>query len=109
MLIGVLALSLANVATAAKKTEGSRSLQGVLQALPRGRLRQRRVHPHDPDPGPVGTLLRREVRREPTRASWIPNHDNKPVTEVITEEDLELIKKFAIDHAADSEQPMTCG
>ena len=38
-----------------------------------------------------------------------PAHDNKPVTEVITEDDLELIKKFAIDHAADSEQPMTCG
>ena len=38
-----------------------------------------------------------------------PNHDNKPVTEVISEDDLEMIKKFAVDHAADSEQPMTCG
>ena len=38
-----------------------------------------------------------------------PNHDNKPVTEAISEEDLEKIRKFAIDGAADSENPMTCG
>jgi hypothetical protein len=38
-----------------------------------------------------------------------PNHDNKPVTEIISEDYLELIKKCAVDHAADSEQPMTCG
>jgi len=38
-----------------------------------------------------------------------PNHDNQPVTDVISEEDLEKIRDWAIDHAADSEQPMTCG
>ncbi|MEJ2190153.1 MAG: hypothetical protein P8Y93_12225 [Acidobacteriota bacterium] len=38
-----------------------------------------------------------------------PNHDNKPVTEVISDDDLAKIKEFLIDHAADSEQPMTCG
>jgi len=38
-----------------------------------------------------------------------PNHDNKPVTEVISDKDLEAIKKFAIKGAADSEHPMTCG
>ena len=38
-----------------------------------------------------------------------PKHDNTPVTEVISDEDLELIKEFAIEHAADSEHPMTCG
>jgi hypothetical protein len=32
----------------------------------------------------------------------------KPVTEVISPETLEKIRTFAIDHAADSEQPMTC-
>ena len=36
-------------------------------------------------------------------------YEGKKVTDVITEEDLEKIKKFSIDHAADSEQPMTCG
>ncbi len=36
-------------------------------------------------------------------------HGGKKVTEVITPEMLEKIKKFAIDHAADSEHPMTCG
>ncbi len=38
-----------------------------------------------------------------------PNNDNQPVTEVISESDLEAIKKFAIKGAADSEHPMTCG
>lgn len=38
-----------------------------------------------------------------------PNHDNKPVTEVLTEDEFEALAKWTIDHAADSEQPMTCG
>ena len=38
-----------------------------------------------------------------------PNHGDKPVTEVITAEDLEKLKDWTIDHAADSEHPMTCG
>jgi cytochrome c553 len=38
-----------------------------------------------------------------------PNHDNQPVTEALTEEELEALTKWTIDHAADSEQPMTCG
>ncbi|MGE5237025.1 MAG: hypothetical protein ACM3O7_11815 [Acidobacteriota bacterium] len=37
------------------------------------------------------------------------NHGGKKVLDVITPEMLEKIKKFAIDHAADSEHPMTCG
>lgn len=37
------------------------------------------------------------------------NHGGKKVLEVITPEMLQKIKKFAIDHAADSEHPMTCG
>ena len=32
-----------------------------------------------------------------------------PVTEAISAEDLEKIREFAIDHAADTDQPMTCG
>ena len=36
-------------------------------------------------------------------------HGGKPVTETISPEDLELIKEFAIEGAADSEHPMTCG
>ena len=38
-----------------------------------------------------------------------PNHDNLAVTEAISPEDLEKIKKFAIEGAADGEHPMTCG
>ncbi len=36
-------------------------------------------------------------------------HEGRKVVDVITPEMLEKIKKFAIDHAADSEHPMTCG
>ena len=32
-----------------------------------------------------------------------------PVTEAISAEDLEKIRNFSIDHAADTDQPMTCG
>ncbi len=32
-----------------------------------------------------------------------------PVTEAISPEDLEKIRSFSIDHAADTDQPMTCG
>ncbi|MCL4819256.1 MAG: cytochrome c [Vicinamibacteria bacterium] len=35
--------------------------------------------------------------------------DGTKVLDAITPEMLEKIKKFSIDHAADSEQPMTCG
>lgn len=36
-------------------------------------------------------------------------HDGRKVVDLITPEMLEKIKAFAIDHAADSEHPMTCG
>jgi hypothetical protein len=32
-----------------------------------------------------------------------------PLSEIISEDDLEAIRKFAIKGAADSEHPMTCG
>jgi cytochrome c5 len=38
-----------------------------------------------------------------------PGHDNQPVTKAITAEDLEALKSWTIEHAADSEHPMTCG
>ena len=36
-------------------------------------------------------------------------YGDKPVTEWITPKMLEKIRKFAVDGAADSEHPMTCG
>jgi hypothetical protein len=38
-----------------------------------------------------------------------PNHGNKAVKQLITPDRLKKIEKFAVDHAADSEHPMTCG
>lgn len=38
-----------------------------------------------------------------------PAQPGKKVLEVLTPEQLKAIQKFLIDHAADSEQPQTCG
>jgi cytochrome c5 len=108
VLIGVLVVGLANVATAAKKPKGSDLYKEYCKPC----------HEADSANGEYTpmTLIQDQWDRffndkyEGSHSEVLdPNHDNMPVTEVITEDDLELIKKFAIDHAADSEQPMTCG
>ncbi len=38
-----------------------------------------------------------------------PSHEGRPLGEVIPAADLEALKKWVVDHAADSEHPMTCG
>lgn len=38
-----------------------------------------------------------------------PAHESKPVPEAVGPERLRSIRKFCVDHAADSEHPMTCG
>ena len=107
-LIGVLALSFANFATAAKKPKGLDLYKEYCKPC----------HEADSDNGEYTpmSLIQDQWDRffeedfVETHSGVIDgNHDNKPVTEAISEEDLEMIKKFAVDHAADSEQPMTCG
>lgn len=38
-----------------------------------------------------------------------PGAADKKLTDILDAETLEAIRKFCVDHAADSEQPMTCG
>jgi len=38
-----------------------------------------------------------------------PNHGDKPVLELLTPEEYKTLRDWTIDHAADSEHPMTCG
>lgn len=38
-----------------------------------------------------------------------PNHDGTPVLDLLTPEEMEILREWTIDHAADSEHPMTCG
>ena len=108
VLIGVLAVGLANVATAAKKAKGMDLYKEYC----------RPCHEVDSPNGEYTpmTLIQDQWERffdkkyvDTHSGVMDPNHDNKPVTEVISDDDLETIKNFAIDHAADSEQPMTCG
>ena len=110
VLIGVFLLGLANVATAAKK-KGPKGVDLYKEYC-------KPCHEADSDNGEYTpmTLIQDQWDRffdekyvDTHSGVMDPNHDNKPVTEVISEDDLELIKKFAVDHAADSEQPMTCG
>ena len=108
VLIGVFALSLANVATAAKKVKGADLYKEYCKPC----------HEAGSDNGEytpmtlIGDQWDRFFEKKYVDSHSTvtdPNHDNMPVTEVISDEDLEKIKKFAVDHAADSEQPMTCG
>ena len=108
LLIAVLALSLANVATAAKKPKGNDLFKEYCKPC------------HEAD-SPNGeytpmTLIQDQWERffdkkfvDSHSGVTDPNHENKPVTEAISDANLEMIKTFAVDHAADSEQPMTCG
>ena len=108
VLLGVLVIGLANVATAAKKPKGSDLYKEYCKPCHEAGSPNEEYTPM--------TLIQDQWERffdekyEKSHSEVLdPNHDNKPVTEVITEDDLEQIKKFAIDNAADSEQPMTCG
>ncbi len=38
-----------------------------------------------------------------------PQDETKKVTDIFTKKMLKKVQKFCVDHAADSEQPMTCG
>jgi hypothetical protein len=108
VLIGVLVIGLANVATAAKKPKGSDLYKELCKPCHEAGSANGEYTPM--------TYIQDQWERffndkyEGSHATVMdPAHDNKPVTEVISKDDLEQIKKFAIDHAADSEQPMTCG
>lgn len=45
---------------------------------------------------------------EATHKDVVLEKEKKKLLEVLTPKNIEAIKKFAIDHAADSEQPQTC-
>jgi|CXWL01.1.fsa_nt_gi cytochrome c553 len=38
-----------------------------------------------------------------------PSHDGKKVLDLLTPDELQILKDWTINHAADSENPMTCG
>ena len=110
LLIGVLALGLTNVATAAK----SKKLKGA-------DLYKEYCKPcHLPESlngeyTPM-TLIQDqwetffEEKYEPAHKTVVDEkHDGKTVTDAISEETLKVLKKWVVDHAADSEHPMTCG
>ncbi len=108
VLIGVLALSLANVATAAKGQKGVDLYKEFCKPCHLADSKNGEYTPM--------TLIQDQWERffedkyaDTHKEVLDPNHGDKPVTEVISTDDLAKIKEFVIDHAADSEHPMTCG
>ena len=109
VLIGIVALSFASGATAAKKKIKGQDIYKEFC---------KPCHEADSDNGeytPMSLIQDQwetffeEDFEETHNGVNDPNHDNSPVTDVLTEEELEALAKWTIDHAADSEQPMTCG
>lgn len=108
ILVGVLVLGLANAAVAAKKAKGQDLYKEFCKPCHTANSPNGEYTPM--------TLIQDQWERffdeEYAKAHADvndPQHDNAPVTEAISEEDLQTIKKWTIDHAADSEHPMTCG
>ncbi len=108
VVIGCLALGLANLAVAKKGDSGKELYREFCKPC----------HDADSEHGeymPMSLIQDQWTRFfdedyvETHEGVLDPNHDDKPVTEAISKEDLEKIRKFAIDGAADSENPMTCG
>ena len=109
LIIAVMAVGIADMAVAAKKKPKGQDLYKEFC---------KPCHGEDSDTGEYTpmSLIQDQWERffdekyAETHAGGLDHaHDNKPVTEVISEDDLEEIQKFAIDGAADSEHPMTCG
>ncbi len=109
VLAGIVALSFASGATAAKKKIKG---QDVYKEFCKP------CHEVDSDNGeytPMSLIMDQwetffeEDFEETHKELNDPNNDNTPVTDVLTEEEFEALAKWTIDHAADSEQPMTCG
>ena len=109
VLVVVVALSLANVAVAGKKKPKGIDLYKEYC---------KPCHLPDSANGEYTPMTMIQVQWErffdtkfvDTHAELVDEqHGGKRVTEAISEDNLKVIRKFAVDHAADSEQPMTCG
>lgn len=107
-LTALLAIGLAGVATAAKKPSGKDLYREYCKPC----------HLADSPNGEYTpmTLIQDQWNRffdekyVPAHKDVVdPNHDGAKVLDEITPEMLKQIRDFAVDHAADSEHPMTCG
>ena len=108
ILLGILLVGITDVAVAKKKKlDGQELFKEYCKPC----------HEADSDNGEYTpmTLIQEQWERffdekyEETHGNVTCETHGGPVTEVITPEVLEAFKKFSIDHAADSENPMTCG
>ncbi len=109
LLLGVMTLGFADVATAGKKKVKGKDLYKEFC---------KPCHDTDSENGEYTpmSLIQDQWERffdKKYEASHkditLETHEGKLLLDIIKEEDLKKIKKFAIDHAADSEHPMTCG
>lgn len=109
MLVALVALSFASGATAAKKkVKGQELYKSFCKPC----------HTADSEAGeytPMTLIMDQwetffeEDYVEAHEGVTDPNHGDTPVVDVLTDEEFEVLKTWTIDHAADSEHPMTCG
>ncbi len=108
VLAGVVALGIGNVAIAKKKASGQDLYKEYCKPC----------HMEDSDAGeytPMTLIMDQwdrffDEKYVPSHEKVLdPAHDDTPVTDVISDDDLETIRDWVVDHAADSEHPMTCG
>lgn len=109
VIIGVVALSLSSGAMAAKKKVSGQDLYKEFC---------KPCHQADSEHGEYTpmTLIQDQWTRffeddfvDTHKDVMDPDHGNVPVTKTLSEDELKVLIDWTVDHAADSEHPMTCG
>ena len=113
-LLALVIMMVAGVVMAEEKTEAKKVISG--KDLYKGHCKT--CHMPDSDAGEYTPMtLIQEQWEEFFDDYWTETHgevvcpkdDTKKVTDMWDAEMLKAVREFCIDHAADSEQPMTCG
>ncbi len=114
MLITLTLSLVAGVAFAEEKAEAPKELTGKDLY----KMHCKVCHTEDSDAGEYTTMTYiMEQWEEFFDELWVETHgeikcpkdDTKKVCDMFDKDMMKMLRKFCVDHAADSEQPMTCG
>lgn len=112
--IGLLVAIFALLVVAATAASGDKTLDGKVLYKQNCRVCHEKGSPHG-EYSPL-TLIQDQWRAffkdklvKTHQDVVLPDQPGKKLLEVLTPEQIKAIQKFAVDHAADSEHPQTCG